>query len=406
MRRLWSVLVLISLLLGFAYANPKYVKVKRVPSVKGVVKKVNPSANTIEITLLNTDKTKILKITPTTKLYKKTKAGQLKPYELKAKISDFKKGDKIIATVESTQGRLLKAKKVWDIRAFLVYTGQISTEADWAGVIKKIDKGRSIITIGVIGENRDANIQINKYSKVYVNDKKATIADFRVGTPIVAICRWPGYKEDMPKVVWGVEVKDAKTYVIHTFRDKFGPVVAKGTVVAVDMNKKIIKVGEPDGISKMVRFNRATRFIPGTSKIKKPSDFVGYSVYIFGKSSEEKIPLATQIINEEAISSLFEDILTSKGHVGGEITLLAMGELISLDSSRISVRVAGGKKVVCKIHPKTAFVYKGKQVSPSKISTGDWVMVKGVITPPNTPNIALVVVSFGRAGRKFRNMSK
>lgn len=414
MKKYLIILVVAALILTLASSataqkmdrGKNFIEVEKIPSVRGTVDRVNASANTIEIKLMKSDKKKILKVTELTKLYKKTGPGQLKPYQLKAKVSDFKKGDIVIATADSVDDRMIKANKIWDIKAFLVYTDQITTEVNWAGRITKIDPANRVISIVRMSNNEPARIKVIENAKIFYNGWPGKISDFKVGEQIAAVCRWPGFKEDRPDVVIGLKIQDTKSYVIHTFRDKFGPVLARGIVSAVDMKQKIIKVDEKVGTAQKVRFGGRTKWIPGTPNIKKPSDFVGYNVYIFGEAGREKTRTARQVINEEAIPALFQDIITSGGKVGGEISLLAMGELISLDSSRISVRVAGGEKVVCRIHKTTAFVHKGKRVSASDIDSGDWVMVRGIVTPGEQQDIALVVVSFGRAGQKFKEMTR
>ena len=145
-------LILVTLLTGFAFAEKRteedkakdFKKVKKIPSIRGKITEVRKNANTIVVAVIKkgraTNETKILKITPLTKLYYKKKAGQLDAIALKAKIKDFKKGDTIIATAKSVEGRVIPIDSIWDTRAFLVYTGSISTEVEYKGTVEDVNK--------------------------------------------------------------------------------------------------------------------------------------------------------------------------------------------------------------------------------------------------------------------------
>jgi len=400
-------LILVILLTGFVLAEKRtekdkakdFKEVKQIPSIRGKITEVRQNANTIVVSVIKkgrlTNETKILKITPLTKLYYKKKAGQLDAIALKAKIKDFKKGDTIIATAKSVEGRVIPIDSIWDTRAFLVYTGSISTEVEYKGTVEDVNKTKKTIRIKNIEDNKQVTLSLNKNTKVEVDNKPGNIANIKKGKKIYARCRWRGYVEDKPDIIPAVEIKDALTYVIHTTRKRFGPVIAHGKVLAIDMKKKTIKIGGGGGSAKTISFLASTKWVFGTSKIKSPKDLVGVRVYAFGKAAREKKEIALEVIKETALPGLFDYLVKTGGKVGGERAVLALGQLISLDSSRVAVKVAGGRHIACKLHKKAIFIRRGKKVKMSDIRVGDWVKVEGFITPRTQKDIAVVVISFG-----------
>lgn len=408
-KKAWFIIItlaLVVLLSGFVLAKKTekdkekdFKKVKHIPSIQGKITEVRSNANAIVVSVIKkgkvTNEIKILKISPLTKLYYKKRAGQLDAATLRGKLSDFKKGDNIIAKAKSVKGRVIPVDEVWETRAFLAYTGSISIEVEYKGTVEEIDKTKKTLRIRNIKDNKSVPISVSKNTMIAVKNKLGNLPDIKKGDKVYIRCRWRGYPEDKPKVIPAVEIKDAVTYVIHTMRKRFGPIIGHGKVLAIDMKKKTMKIGTASGSAKTISFLTSTKWVFGTSKIKSPKDLVGVKVYAFGKSSREKKAIAMEVINENALPGLFEYLAKSGGKVGGQRAVLGLGQLLSLDSSRVSIKIVGGRHIACKLHKKAIFIRKGKKVKMSDIHIGDWVKVEGFITPKTKKDIAVVIISFG-----------
>ncbi|MCD4782369.1 MAG: hypothetical protein K8T10_00920 [Candidatus Eremiobacteraeota bacterium] len=408
-KKAWLIIVslaLVVLLSGIVLAKKTekdkekdFKKVKHIPSIRGKVTEVRSNANVIVVSVFKkgkmTNETKILKVSPLTKLYYKKRGGQLDATALRAKISDFKKGDSIIAIAKSVEGRVIPVDEIWETRAFLAYTGSISTEVEYKGTVEEVNKTKKTLRIRNIADKKSVSISVGKITKISVKNRPGNLPSIKKGDKVYIRCRWRGYLEDKPAVIPAVEITDAATYVIHTMRQRFGPVIGHGKVLAMDMKKKTIKIGTAGGSAKTISFITSTKWVFGTSKIKSPKDLVGIKVYAFGKAAREKKSVALEVVNENALPGLFDYLVKTGGKVGGQRTVLGLGQLLSLDSSRVSVKIAGGRHVSCKLHKKAVFIRKGKKVKMSDIRIGDWVKLEGFITPRSKKDIAVVVISFG-----------
>jgi hypothetical protein len=407
------ILTLLAAVAGIGIAADKekdrgkdFVKTTQVPSIRGKVKDVKAGAGIMIVSVFEkgkiTSETKSVRVGELTKLFYKKGAGQLDAPSLKAKISDFKPGDTVIVTAKSVTGSSIEASEIWEIRAFLAYTGMISTEKEYKGNVEAIGKNDRTLTVNDLVEKKRVDLVLDKTAKVYVNGIEGSFGDIKKDTNVYVKARWRGYEEDKPALIPAVEIKDAKTYVIHTMRDEFGPVIAYGKALSIDMASKTIKVGEEKGSAKNISFDGTTKWVFGTVKVKSPADLQGANIYVFGSPAREKQEKATQVINETALPALFDYLAKSGGKVGGQRAVLAFGELVGLNSSNITVIVAGGKKITCKVHESAMFIKGGKKVKRTDIGAGEWVKVEGFRTQKADDSIAVIVVSFGRTPENLK----
>jgi len=356
----------------------------------GKISRTNISRNEIIIYTDNGRK-KVIKIIKKTKLFKKLKPL---PTDFKARLSHFKKRDRIYVITDNPESPTPIAKQVWEEKAYLVKNGVVSSGKSYAGKVKKFNIGTKLLSLLTFdGEN--INLKLTGKTRIFFDNVKGNYADIRPGTKVVANCRWRGFIEDRPPTPTVVELIDSRTFVIRKYREKFGPVVAKGKVTDVNTKRKDIKVAWKKGWIETVVFNKRTRWIPSTPKIRTPVDFVGYSVYVFGLQRREKKSIARMVLNTMGLNTIFE-ILLKEGEIRGALVNLAFGDVVAITDNYIIV-LSRGRRVKIRLTSKTAFIGKsGKKINRSSIERGYRVFVQGIF---GNPPVALRIRSFGKMRR-------
>lgn len=351
------------------------------------VLRVNTEQKQIKVSLMGSDRRKTVKYNDETLFYKKTRPQQ---QDFKAKPRDFKKGDTILVFSKNPVSPTPTAYEIWERRALLYKNGMIQTEVNLAGEITRADPGRRQYTITTFDQEKK-RIKLGPSSRVIIDNRPGHPSDIRRGSKVYVVCRWKGFKEDEPGILQVYELLDNISYVIRKFREKFGVVLARGRVSGVNSSSKLIKVGGESGQAWSVHYDRKTRWIPATPRIKKPADFSGHRVIIFGEASGDGPRVARMVLNQIGVSSIFE-VIARQGEIPGTVTLLAFGKLLSMNDNTMTI-MHRGKKVKCRISRRTVFIKKGRRVSRESIQINDQVLVKGIY---GRTSLALVVISFGR----------
>lgn len=357
----------------------------------GKISSVNISGNEI---IMYTDKgrKKRIKITRTTGFYKKLKPL---PTDFKARLSQFEKGDRVYVISDNPESPTPTAKQVWGEKAYLVKNRVVSSGKSYAGKVKKFSVGTKLLSL-LTFDGKNINLKLTGGTRIVFDNTKGRYADIRPGTKVVANCRWQGFIEDRPATPAVTELIDSRTFVTRKYREKFGPVVASGKVTDVNMKQKSIKVARPQGWIETISFDRRTRWIPATPKIKSPADFVGYPVYIFGLPHREKKSIARMVLNTMGLNTIFE-VLLKEGEIRGALVNLAFGDIVAITDNYIIV-LSRGRRAKIRLTGKTAYIGKsGKKISRSSIERGQRVLVEGIF---GNPSSALRIRSFGKITKR------
>ncbi|MCD4785873.1 MAG: hypothetical protein K8T10_18805 [Candidatus Eremiobacteraeota bacterium] len=353
----------------------------------GKISSVNISVQEI---VIYTDKgrKKRVKITKTTRLYKKLKPL---PTDYRARLSQFKKGNRVYVISDNPESPTPIAKQVWGEKAYLVKNGVISSGKSYAGKVKKFSAGTKLLSL-LTFDGKNINLKLTGRTRIIFDNVKGRYADIRSGTKVVANCRWPGFIEDRPATPVVTELIDSRTFVTRRYREKYGPVVAKGKVTDVNLKQKSIKVARAQGWIETIIFNRRTRWIPATPRIKSPVDFAGYPVYIFGSPHREKKSIARMVLNTMGLNTIFEALL-KEGEIRGALVNIAFGDIVAITDNYLIV-LSRGRRIKIRLTKKTAYFGKsGKSINKSSLERGHRVLIKGIF---GNPSIALRIRSFGK----------
>ena len=351
------------------------------------IKSVNLSDSSITAVVQSNNRKVSIKYNPSTFFYKKTKPRQ---EDFTASIHDFRPGDVILVFSNNPESPSPIAVKIWDQRAVLCKLGLIQTEVRLAGEISDSREKAGVFILQTFDGARK-KIRLTKESRVMADDIPGPLGNLKKGSKVMAVCRWRGFKEDEPEVLDVYEIMDSRTYVVVKYQEKFGSLLAKGMVQTVNTAAGTLKVTNERGESFNVTFGSYTRWIPATPRIKAPADFTGHNVLVFGKVSGQNSGNAGMIINQMAINSIFTTSVRM-GEIPGSLSVLAFGELLSVDKNSITVQ-SGGQKIRIGVSENTEVFRNDKKIPPGALTAGERVVVKGVFR--GAPS-ASVIISVGK----------
>jgi len=355
-------------------------------SLVGKIHRIVDSGKRIIINI-DGNRKETIKISPSTRFYKKQRPL---PSDMNAKLQDFSRGDRIHVFHWNTESSSPAAISVWGARAYAVKFMGIQTEKLFSGEVRSFKPRTGIVRLFTF-DRKHIDLKITNSTAIIIDNEVGQLYDIRPGIKAAAYCRWLGFDEDRPRTPEAREFIDSSTFVIRKYAEKYGPLVANGKVVGVNIREKIIKVANPRGGLYTVSFSRITRWIPATPKIKSPVDFINYNVFIFGNPVRKGPSNGRMVMNVMVVNSFFQAAIRER-ELRGAKAILAYGEVLQINKKYIVVR-SRNQKVKIRLGPKTIFHKKGKKIRWTDIFRGDRVLVKGIF---GEPPIALIVRSFGK----------